>query len=199
MSAQRPGFGPAPSAWIGFVGGPFFLWLAYGAYQASSMVWAVLLVLLGLGSCWSGINDLRTKQIEDQALRFGPRSSQRELTTVVLSWLGVTDQDLGANRQGTLTASQWATIQGELPPALKITAVSPVRWVEGPIKLLERGKGPNEVKVGGISFHAPRSGFLDCFKRTASYRMYYVEISYSVAWSSMSYNRLVAAEALGDA
>jgi hypothetical protein len=68
-------------------------------------------------------------------------------------------------------------------------------WSAGALSLL--------LLVAGVTFSTPsvKSGFLECFKRTATYWVYYAEVTYThiTAWPSATYTRVIAAVALPQA
>jgi hypothetical protein len=203
MPTRRPGFGPQSEHWFFIIGGLLFMgWTGYLYLAGAPLSGLVIVGLIGIGSFWSGLTDLNTQQTAAQRGRTAPPLTRSDLTTLVMDGLGATPQDLQANQQGTLTSAQWARIQRDLPHKHRLANVSPLCCVEGAVKLRHGTTSSGSVgtaTVAGINFQTLRPGFLQCFKRGARYRMYFVEISVDVSWSVVRYPILVAAEALHDA
>jgi hypothetical protein len=203
MPPHRPGFGPHPQPWLFIIGGLLFVgWTGYLYVAGAGIASLVVAGLIGLGSFWSGLTDLTAQQAAAQRERTAPPPTRSELTRLVLDGLGATPQDLQANQQGTLTPAQWARIQRYLPPGRRPSSVSSVSCVAGAVTLRRGTTSPRSAgaaRVAGIDFQTLRPGLLQCFRRGAHYRMYFVEISVEVSWSVVRYPILVAAEALHDA
>ncbi len=199
MAVQRPGFGPKKEPWIGFVGAVGLLLIALWSFRTQSGYWFLLWASFGALSLWSALSERREQQAEVHALRYAAPVPQAQLTHIAMSGLGGQPDDLAANRQGMLTQRQLAKLQSVIPRQFKHTDMSPVRWVEGVVKLTPRGgKRPASVNVGRVSIPVLNTTYLNAFKRGVPYRVYYVEVTYRYGWASGRYNTLVAAEALSD-
>ncbi|HEY1016497.1 MAG TPA: hypothetical protein VGE07_27550 [Herpetosiphonaceae bacterium] len=191
---REPGFGHHP-AWYGQamvgIGALLFALLSLPIRRWDALV-GFLTIAIGCG-IWAAILIQRAKT-DDAQVWAAPPHPTADLTRRVLQWTRAAHADLVPNRRGTLSAKQRARHQLEDVP---------VYYAEGAVRLtctwLHKRRSAKRylVTIDGVTFTSRDARFTAVFKRTATYRLYFVHLPHR--YRALSRLELVAGEALADA